>query len=246
MNLEEYFEILNKEYVGWDNQYQFVINNIKNSKPFAYSRFNDGEMMGIANSDTIIARGDQYVTKDLQTALHEALTHKQDNYYVGVPCPICFPKLNKLANELVGDYRFKVSAVALTNRNWARFISELPKVMGGKDVRFISGDDQDLTFVKDKLNFNIIDHVKLTSKNSWGVINKIENYIYNIKDGDIVFISLGPSARVLVRKWFEIKPNSTFIDIGSVLDPFTRNVWHNCHKGWEKGFNNTKKCKICN
>ena len=39
----------------------------------------------------------------------------------------------------------------------------------------------------------------------------------------------------------------TIIDIGSTFDPFTRDVWHNCHKGWEEtGFNQTAPCKECN
>lgn len=246
MNLENYLEVLKKDYDGHDDQFMFVISNLKNNRPFAYSRFNDGEMMGIARAGSIVARGDQYVTEDLQAALHEALTYKQDYYYVGIPCPICFPQFNTLANNLVGDYEFKNSAVALTNRNWAKFISELPDAIEGKGVRFISGDDQDLTFLKENLKFNIIDHTKLASKNSWASINELEDYIDNVKDGEVVFISLGPSARILARKWFEIYPNATFIDIGSILDPFTRDVWHNCHKGWENGFNITRRCNSCN
>lgn len=246
MNKEEYYEILKTDYVGSDDQYKFVINNLKDGIPFAYARFNDGEMMGIDKIGSVVARGDQHVNEELHTSLIDAIKYTQLNYYVGIPCEICFPYYNKLANELVGDYDYKVSAVALTNRNWAKFISELGDVMVGKDVRFISGDDQDLTFLEKNLNFNIINHTKLTSKNSWGEIEKLTNYISDVKGGEVVFISLGPSSRILVRKWFEINPNATYIDIGSILDPFTRNVWYNCHMGWQNGFNMTKKCNSCN
>ena len=69
----------------------------------------------------------------------------------------------------------------------------------------------------------------------------------NNKDFDIIMISSGPTARVLSKEFFEIDPTRTYIDIGSTFDPFTRNVWHNCHKGWlETGFNKTKRCIKCN
>lgn len=246
MNLDDYYNILCRDYNGHDDNYKFVIENIKNNKPFSYARFNDGEMMGIEKIGAVAARGDQPVDESLHKALVEAIQYKQDNYYVGIPCSKCFANHHKMASDLVGDYNFKTSAVALTNRNWAKFMKELPDVIDNKRVRFLSGDDQDLSFLETVLKFDVIDHVKYTRVNTWSEYNNIYSYISNVEDGDIVFISLGPTARVLARKWFEEKPNATFIDIGSVLDPFTRDVWHNCHKGWESGFNKTGRCSECN
>ncbi len=246
MNLDNYYEILCKDYDGYDDKYKFVIDNLSGNIPFAYARFNDGEMMGIERIGAVAARGDQPVDESLHKALNEAIKYKQDNYYVGVPCSECFPGHSNLANILVDDYEYKTSAVALTNRNWAKFMKELPDAIKNRKVRFLSGDDQNLDFLKSKLKFNIIDHITYTRVDTWSEYNNIYPYIDNVEDGDVVFISLGPTARVLARKWFEEKPNATFIDIGSVLDPFTRDVWHNCHKGWESGFNNTARCKNCN
>ncbi len=246
MNLEEYYKYLCKDYNGSDARYRFTIDNLRNNIPFAYARFNDGEMMGIEKIGAVAARGDQPVNQSLHDALIESIKHKQENYYIGLPCYICFEVHSKLAENLVGEYEFKASAVALTNRNWGKFMKELPDVIKNKRVRFVSGDDQDLTFLKNTLEFNIIDHVKYTRVDTWSAYDEIYSYINNVGDGDVVFISLGPTARVLTRKWFEEKPSATFIDIGSVLDPFTRDVWHNCHKGWENGFNLVNKCKNCN
>lgn len=246
MTLEEYFEILNKDYEGWDKQYKFFIKNLKDGTPFSYARFNDGEMMGIDKVGSVVARGDQKVDESLQKALIESIKHKQENYYIGIPCSGCFPKYNALANELVGEYDYKVSAVALTNRNWAKVISEMGNALKGRKIRFVTGSDQKLDFLEEKMNLDIIDHVKMSNKNSWSGYESIKGYIDKVEDGDVVFISLGPTARVLACEWFKEKPNATFIDIGSILDPFTRGVFHNCHKGWENGFNITKRCKKCN
>ena len=95
----------------------WFFNNIKDKTPFAYARFNDGEMMAIDQIGAIVARGDQYVDESLSAALTEAIKYKQDNYYIGIPCSKCYPRYNKLANELIGDYKFKTSAVVTTNRN---------------------------------------------------------------------------------------------------------------------------------
>ncbi|MGA0233769.1 MAG: GT-D fold domain-containing glycosyltransferase [Saprospiraceae bacterium] len=92
-----------------------------------------------------------------------------------------------------------------------------------------------------------MDHaVYFPRQNSWSHYNQIHQYIDNVNDGDIVFVSLGPTARVACCDWFKLKPEATFIDCGSIFDPFTRDVWHRCHTGWENGFNNQVRCDECN
>lgn len=241
-----YLETLKKDYSGWDNRYKFVIDNLKNNIAFGYARFNDGEMMGIDRVGSVAARGDQVVNEGLHKALITALQHAQPKYYVGVPCSVCYPHYEKLASDLLIDDNYKVSAVALTNRNWAKFISELPEAIKDRKVKMVTGDDQDFRFLENELSFNIDSVYRFKAKDSWSEIDNIRPIIKEVKDGDVVFISLGPTARVLTQEWFKEKPNSTFIDIGSVLDPFTRSVYHNCHKGWENGFNLTRRCNTCN
>jgi hypothetical protein len=238
--------IFKKEYSGWDHQYKFVIDNLKNNIPFCYVRFNDGEMMGIDRIGSVVARGDQIVNELLHNKLKEAITYKSENYFIGIPCIDCYPYYHKLAKDFIGEYDNIVSAVALTNRNWLKFIQESVGLLSNKKVHYISGDDQSIDNLINIFKFNIINHIKVDNKNSWDYYDKLKNYITNIKDGDVVLISLGPTARVLCYEFFKQNNKATFIDIGSIYDPYTRNVRHNCHKGWENGFNLTKKCKICN
>ena len=54
--------------------------NLENEIPFGFARFNDGEMIGISQAHTMVARGDQYVDETLRAALRSALEHKQENY----------------------------------------------------------------------------------------------------------------------------------------------------------------------
>ena len=248
MNLKEYYNKLKtiKYDSIADNQVGIILDMLNINVSFGFARFNDGEMMGIDHVGAKVARGDQIVNESLHLALKEAIQYQQENYFVGMPCSSCFPKYSKLAQKLVKQPKsYQLNAVAMTNRNWVKFVVDFPKVVGDKSIIWISGDDQNLDFLTKTMGLNIEKHFLFPRKNSWKDYNQVRDL--NITTGDIIIISLGPAARVYVREMFEKYPDKTFIDIGSTFDPFTRNVWHNCHKGWlEKGFNNTKSCKICN
>ena len=225
----------------------WFIENLRNKTPFGYARFNDGEMMGIDRINTVVARGDQFVDQSLSNALKEAIQYKQHNYYIGIPCSICYPHYSNLAKELVGEYEHLTSAVATTNRNWKRFIDTFAPTVADRRIIWIGGSDQNADPLK-KMGLNIVNTVRVPNKNSWNHYAQIKEKVPNLfKSGDLVGISLGPTARVLVREWFEQYPEISFVDFGSNFDPFTRGVRHNCHKGWEEtGFNLTKRCAECN
>ena len=57
------------------DKYDTLIDNLKNNTPFALGRFNDGEMLGIWQAGTVVARGDQLVSMELRDKLTQALVH---------------------------------------------------------------------------------------------------------------------------------------------------------------------------
>lgn len=225
----------------------WFLEHLRGQVPFGYARFNDGEMMAIDQVGSVVARGDQVVDESLHHALKESLSYKQDNYYIGIPCSLCYPHFSALAKDKVGDYDYLTSAVVTTNKNWQTFITSFPDVMEDRRLLWIGGNDQNPDAIRD-LGINVGKTARIPRVNSWKFYDKIRETVPQyFEPGDVVGISLGPTARVLVRQWFEEFPDLTFIDMGSNLDPITRNVWHNCHKGWEEtGFNLTKRCKECN
>jgi len=225
----------------------WFIENIKNKNSFAFSRFNDGEMIAIERIGSVVARGDQYVDATLSKALKKSILHKQKNYYVGIPCSLCYPRHNTLAKHLIGEYEYITHAVVTTNKNWKKFIEEFPKAMSNREMIWIGGKDQDVEPLKN-MGLNIIKTVLVPHRNSWDYYDKIKEKVPQFFKKDLVVgISLGPTARVLAQEWFQENPQITFIDMGSNFDPFTRNVRHNCHKGWkETGFNLAARCKECN
>ena len=233
---------------GSDDECDFFINNLTNSTPFAFSRFNDGEMLGICSEPGVtVARGDQKISSELKVALISSMSHQQKNYFVGVTCPHCIKlAFYDVGMRLASDHRYVVRAVATTNRNWAKVTVAMRDACAQRNIRFISGDDQDLSFLRNEMKLNIIEQVKVPRQDSWASIQELQPYIETVEDGDIVMLSLGPTARVLAQRWFKQNPCATFLDVGSNFDPFTRNVWHRCHLGWEEGFNNQYACKGCN
>lgn len=216
-----------------------LFQNLAYDRPFALARFNDGEVNGIMQPKNTYtaARGDQFIDEELQSKLYEAIIHEQKNYYKGIPCPVCFPELHEHANSLVGDYRFKTYAVVQTNRNLQKVVTKLREVLKNKRIIWVSGEDQEHW----KLNYvgiNVDDNIELPVQNAWKMYKQLRNIRF--AEGDVVFLSCGPLAEVLVYEWFKNNPLATFIDIGSVFDPLTRNVWHRCHLG------TLPKCRQCN
>jgi hypothetical protein len=186
-----------------------LLSNLKHNIPFALARFNDGEMMGITNPGCVVARGDQVVNSEL-------------------PCSVCFPEYSDIADNLIDlNYEYLTHAVVLTNRNWEQVVAEVPELIKDKTVYWVSGHDQDIS----KLTFTITEQHIVPAVNAWRVYPSMKDLLSKFEENSIVMISCGPMSRVLTKDWFSLRPDLTVLDIGSTWDPFTRDVWHNCHKG---------------
>jgi len=189
-----------------------------------------------------VARGDQPCTHDMSLSLKWAIGQRRENLFIGTPCTICWPghsfRAAQLTRDLYGDFRTK--AVVQTNRNLTRFREEMASILNdqaaNRHVYWVSGDDQDVS----KLPFNISDHVKLPTKDAYTVARDKLKAIGWWGMGDVVFLSCGPLATIAAVYLFLKYDKTTFIDVGSVWDPETRNVSHSCHSF------QLKACAECN
>lgn len=221
--------------------------NLKNNHNFCYVRYNDGEMMGVNKVGSVAARGDQQVNQSLHDKLIEGISHRQKDYYIGIPCSICFPFYSELAKNMTKGYDNITSAVLLTNRNWKVFYDNFTKACKGRKVIWVGGKSQSKTALEE-YGLNIKKLVSVPEKNSWFYYEKLKEIVPSfLEPNDIVAVSLGPTARVLCKEWFQEYTENTFIDIGSLLDPVTKGVYFKAHQGWnETGFNLQKRCPECN
>lgn len=208
--------------------------------PQALARFNDGEVGIMFNKDFTAARGDQKGSVELQVALLDSIRHEQENYWKGYPCPVCMKKQRTQLQEaglINSEYKWNTMAVVNTNRNWKYFIEQLPAALKGKQVIWVSGEDQNIS----KLNFNFVAQIKLPLKNAWRFFGfAMDMCLKKAEPHRVFIISCGPTARVLVKNLFQVRSDCTFLDLGSTFDPFTRDVWHKCHTG------ELKPCEGCN
>lgn len=218
-----------------------ILQNLKHGVPQALARFNDGEMKAIMGTKKVIARGDQQVTTSLRVKLLDAILHRQENYWVGIPCRVCFKRQHLKAKELVGNYEYLTSAVVTANRNWKHFTSTFPRFV--KKVEYVGGEDHDTRNLEKVLGIRVCHSIKTPMKNAWAGFEKhpeFANLCNHLRGEEVVILSCGPLSRVLACEWFKRRPDCTFLDVGSCFDPWTRNVWHACHKG------KLKPCKGCN
>lgn len=218
-----------------------ILNRLRNGVPQALGRFNDGEVRGIIKVGDTVARGCQKVNQELSEKLTEALRHEQENYWKGLPCEVCFPRFHKRAMFYVDpNYKYLTKAVVNTNRNLKRVWRDFPKFLDGKIVYWVSGGDQDLGKLREETGIDVFQKLTLPKRNAWREYEHIKDRYRVFQKGAVVILSCGPMAEVLVKEWFEQRPDVSFFDMGSTFDPFTRNVWHRCHRG------TLPKCKGCN
>lgn len=217
-----------------------LLQNLNDFRPFALTRFNDGEMNGIIKPPRTYtaARGDQPVHQELRNKLKEALIHEQDGYYKGIPCSQCFPDLHEKSLEIINpNYPFITKAVVQTNRNLQLVVSQLGRLLSGRRVIWAGGNDQDLRRLH-YAGIKVYGRIELPTQDAWSEFDTLKDAKF--KSNDVVLLSCGPLAEVLIYEWYRENPETTFIDIGSVFDPLTRNVWYRCHMG------TLPPCKECN
>lgn len=191
---------------------------LKENKPFAYVSIADGEMGAISEGEGYTtSKKYQIITKELQGEIKKALLHRQENYYVGICCDQW--KVAKKEKEMVGDYKNLTYAWIFQMVNWHKTIRELTNLLGNRRVVWIGGQDQDVT----KLPFNVEMSIGVPAKEAWSINDRMA--VRYFEPGDIVLVSAGCNAVAWIYNWFQEFKDTTFIDIGSTFDPFTRNVW---------------------
>ncbi len=191
----------------------------RDKQPWALARFNDGEMTAIAKREGKISRGLQKVTPGLADALAVALSYRQSNYWIGLPCGVCWKKHRAAAIRLCSPalWDYTTLAVVLTNRNHQRWQEEFPDALGDREVHWIGPRSQDLK----KLPFKAKHYLVTGSINAFEVYDAIDEDWKDLPLGAVVMTSCGPLGRIIAHRWYDARPDLTIIDVGSIYDPLT-------------------------
>jgi hypothetical protein len=219
------------------NRLDEILKYLSDNRPFALSRFNDGEMMGVEGSGVTVARGRQYVGETLHRALGKLLGSDIPMHFLGLPCAKCFPTWHDIAKRIAPHAHVRVThATVLTNRNLVPWKAAAPRLFLHRSVAWIAGEDQN----EMALPFSVATRIKVPSKNAWTSCAQIAKECLDVPYGSVCLLSCGPTATVLAGLLFIARPDSTWIDVGSVWDPETRGVSYPSHDG------TLERCTECN
>ena len=214
------------------DQVDFIIEKIASGDNFSLSRYGDGELAIIEGreigKDTQAYEIDGWHTdgnagvfaKDLRNSLNRT----EDDFFYGIPCVCCHGEENKnkyldmITNDNV------LFANLLVNANFRKFATYLMKLE--RDVVLIANEKG----YDKEYPFNVVDALWVSEECIEWYNNYKAEILAMIKDiskrhKDTLFlVSAGPMANIMVDKLYESNPNNTYIDVGSPLDIFTKNV----------------------
>lgn len=238
-----------------------LVKRLELNLPVSFAHYNDGELtfirdfLGSKNHEKWFGRKQQQYNPLLAERLHEAMKFRKDGYFVGVPCSTHHPKLRKLADDIVGEYDYKVPAMTI-HHNLA-YMPRLLYALRNKEVYFFTNEYQDLTFFKEYgIEVNPQKVVKVPFRNSYLEYEKYENMAF--PKGAVVVLTCGMLAKILVKTWYEKYSDLSVLALGSSLDdhiqkeniqfklypesnPLTKNIF----KSRAFLFGYKKRCKEC-
>lgn len=238
-----------------------LVNRLENRQPLSFAHYNDGELTFIRDylnnqhHEKWFGRKQQQYNPVLAKRLYDAMQYQKEGYFVGVPCSTDHPKLRKLADQIVGEYAFKVQAMIL-HHNLA-FMPRILHALKSREVYFFTNEYQDLSFFSDfGLNVDPERVTVVPFRNSYLEYEKYADVQF--PEGAVVVLTCGMLAKILTHVWYERHHHLTVLALGSSVDdliqkkniqfelypkdtPLTKNL----HKSRSFLFGYKKRCKEC-
>jgi hypothetical protein len=216
----------------FDGDFTKFLNKIKSGEHFSLSRWGDGELTILEGKYIDIrSKGngefrydpnmEQYI--GVRNKLIVSYSNKSDNYYIGIACPCCVgqEKYEYMKKKSGQDEEHLTWANIFVNANYRRTINELIPELSNHPIFLVINKNSKL----DKLPFTPIDiwyvGTDAWEKDYW-IVDRIKKFIVNKDIKDAIFLfAAGPFANILTYELWEYgSKNNTYIDIGSILDPY--------------------------
>ena len=214
------FDIDNKKF---RNDLGIIIKKLSNRKPFAFSKYADGELSILVNKS--INNGEFWFNpntdQESRDDLIKSFRFNHKNYYVGIACPCCIggpPVHNWMKQNSNQQEDHLTWANIFVNGNHEYYVKNMIPVYEKYEVVVVSNNKSNI----DALPFKVKKHFSI-GKNAWikdyPIIEDIKTYIDNndIKSHLFLFCA-GPFGNILAHKLFEHNDLNTYIDIGSTLN----------------------------
>ena len=199
---------------------------------FSLARFGDGEMVilmgGHRRVDRHIAGFEyQYDPEDdacrrSRTMLLEAFRYRAQDYYVGIACPHCVgdDDFAWLARTSGQDDEHLTYATLCFYSNYHYFLERVVPLIPWYRTILVCN----VAATLDRLPFPVARAFRV-GVNAWrdqhALVGELRRFIERNWVRDALFLlSAGPFADVLVHQLHVFAPENSYVDIGSVFDPF--------------------------
>jgi len=208
---------------------QKIIDFLKQDKPFTYLRYGDGDFIAMYPESTgqvIGANNQSFISPDIQNQLIKGYSVNKDNYLVGTLQDIRHPRsmapnvdFNKISKLPIEHPNILYSAIALQEafmEEPEQFL-EFCKLLSKKRTLYIN---HYFEYILSKFYGDIKYHIQVPQFNACQDYKSIINLINNIDstEFDQIILSCGQLSRVIGKDLYELYPDKTIIDVGSVSD----------------------------
>ena len=211
-----------------------LLHRILNNQRVSLARFNDGEVGAITGNLTKTSRGRQEVTPALVADLNKVLDYRNDGFYIGIPCPICYDGYYQVIMDRLDDYPNKILAVSTTNNHYRTFKNELLTLLSKKNVALVT--DQE---IKIPQLTNLTTYL-CPSRDAHA---SVEKTFKSLGHHDYYILTGGASSRVLA--WLLHREGKNALDLGSIFDP-EKGRPLKAHNWYHRYKNEQNYCPICN
>jgi hypothetical protein len=210
----------------FEDDFQQLYKRLKSRKPFAFSKYADGEFYILVNKPLLI-HGDKWTfepdkhSKEREL-LMDSFIYNHPQYIIGISCPCCQP---------MEDVRWMRDNTRTDKLTWAnlfvnsnyihfkeKFIPEFNKWEGTVNViASEKGSSSDLPFKCD--NYIPINKTAWQLPYITELIDKGKQ-ISETENDQLFLFSGGPVGNIMAHQLHMNNPNNTYIDIGSTINPW--------------------------
>jgi hypothetical protein len=215
----------------FDGDFYKFLSKIMNERHFSLSRWGDGELMILeGKSIDIRSKGDGEFRYDpnlsqygiVRNKLINSYTHTDDEYFIGVACPCCVgqEKYEYMKEKSGQDEEHLTWANIFVNSNYVKTVTELIPELNNHVVNLVVNKNSKIDGLPFKSNRTWYVGTDAWYEN-YNIIYDIINYInHNNVENELFLFAAGPLANILTYELWNINKKNTYIDIGSILDPY--------------------------
>ena len=198
--------------------------------PFSYVHFNEGEVRAALHATGAVPNGAQRFSPALREAMRAAMNASHPNLYAGVPCRAEFPREHLSALQLVStESARRTAATVFINGNFpllmtakgGLFVDLLRRrAQGGHSLHLVASEAADVARFSTATRLVPKTVVRTPRRDSFARRDNVSREaLSQFGDGDIVIVCTGALGRILVTEWTRLRPQTTFLELGSFFDP---------------------------